>query len=53
MSKNRELIIKEIISKIKLMGFDYDRFSSSGQELYEEIEQLIKELYRGENKNVL
>ena len=39
-------IIKKIKSNFNLLGFDYDRMSSSGQEIYDEITKLLKKLKR-------
>lgn len=37
-------LLKKLKANINLMGFDYDRMSSSGQELYDEILQTIKKI---------
>lgn len=37
-------LLKKLKANINLMGFDYDRMSSSGQELYDEILQIIKNI---------
>ena len=43
-SKGKKTIIQKIKEDINWLGFDYDRLSSSGQELYDEIVSLINKL---------
>jgi len=46
MTKTELEIINKVRSNFNLLGFDYDRMSSSGQELYDEIDNLLKKLKR-------
>ena len=43
-STGKKTIIQKIKEDINWLGFDYDRLSSSGQELYDEIVSLINKL---------
>lgn len=46
MTKVELEIINKVRSNFNLLGFDYDRMSSSGQELYDEVDNLLKKLKR-------
>ena len=46
MTKVELEIINKVRSNFNLLGFDYDRMSSSGQELYGEVDNLLKKLKR-------
>ena len=43
---------KEIVKLVKSLGWDYDRFSSSGKETYNKIINLIIKQQEEERKNV-
>lgn len=42
--REREDNIRELKRKINLLGWDYDRMSSSGQETYDTIEKLLRRI---------
>jgi hypothetical protein len=43
---------KEIVKLVKSLGWDYDRFSSSGKETYDKIINLIIKQQKQERENV-
>ena len=39
--------VREILKLVNELGWDYDRFSSSGQETYDKISEKIESIERG------
>lgn len=44
---NEDKLLKELARLIEDMGFDYDRFSQSGQETYDKICTIVNKLLGG------
>jgi len=42
--REREQNIAQLKEEINLLGWDYDRMSSSGQEVYDRIETLLRKI---------
>ena len=44
LERDREQAITELKQQINLLGWDYDRMSSSGQEVYDRMERLLRKI---------
>lgn len=44
---DEDKLLQELARLVEDMGFDYDRFSMSGQETYDEICSIVNKLLRG------
>jgi len=44
LEREREQAITELKQQINLLGWDYDRMSSSGQEVYDRMERLLRKI---------